>query len=533
MVWAGDSHAQGTVGGALASDMTLGVADSPWMVDSTVTVPSGVTLTVEAGVRIEFADATGIVVDGGRLIAEGSAAAPIVFGRPSGASYEWDGFRFEDTMEDNRLSHFSMEYGDDRGESITVDRSRLTIKFGSWPTTEDTVIEMDEPAVTIEDSAIPGISGGEVVHGEDLVAPGHLILRRNTFGKASNGGDVIDFTGAEAPGPIMQVIDNVFMGGDDDGLDLDGADAFISGNVFRDFRKDPANSRATTSNAVATGLPQSGAPNRTRVTMVRNLFVNCDHAVLLKEEAFLTATNNTFVGMGEAVIQFDEEGGTAVQGPGRGAILDGNLFWDYAQMFKHLIAETELTVNRCLIDPAFHDRGEGNLHSDPGFLDPPGGDYSLVDGSPAVGNGPNGLDIGYLVPAGASVSGEPPLVTWSPQAELTVGGPAIVNYRYRLNGGAWSADTPVGDAIVLGGLSGLNSVEVVGQNSSGEWQADAESTASETWMVDPGFGWLRDQRGGRFAGQGRAVEQPRIGGAGRWLSRRGHDIACGDNDCSG
>jgi hypothetical protein len=117
---------------------------------------------------------------------------------------------------------------------------------------------------------------------------------------------VIDFTGAEAPGPVMQVIDNLFMGGDDDGLDLDGTDAFVSGNIFMDFRKDSSNTRSTTSNAIATGLPQTGAPNRTRVTAVRNLFLNCNHAVLLKEEAFLTAENNTFVGMQLAVIQFNE-----------------------------------------------------------------------------------------------------------------------------------------------------------------------------------------------------------------------------------
>jgi len=184
------------------------------------------------------------------------------------------------------------------------------------------MIEMDEPSVIIEHSTIPGISGGEVIHGKDLVAPGWLILRQNSFGKASNGGDVIDFTGAEAPGPVLQIIDNVFMGGDDDGLDLDGTDAFVSGNIFMNFRKDPSNTRSTTSNAIATGLPQTGAPNRTSVTAVRNLFLNCDHAVLLKEEAFLTAENNTFVGMEKAVIQFNGTGGTAVRGPGKGAILE-------------------------------------------------------------------------------------------------------------------------------------------------------------------------------------------------------------------
>ena len=351
------AYAQSTIGGTLTADTTLDLGGSPWAVTSPVTVPNGVTLTVEAGVRVEFDDNTRILVDEGRLVAHGTELAPIVFGRAPGATHLWDGLAFRDTYEDNRLTHFSMEYGDDAGESIDVVRSRLTIQFGSWPTTEETMIELDEPAVIIEDSAIPGISGGEVVHGSNLVAPGYLILRRNTFGKASNGGDVLDFTGAEAPGPILQIIDNVFMGGDDDGLDLDGADAFISGNVFMDFRKDPANTRATTSNAVATGLPQSGAPNRTRITVVRNLFLNCDHGVLLKEEAFMTAENNTFVGMEQAVIQFDEAGGTAVRGPGKGAILEGNIFWDSPQMFKFLLPETELTVNHCLIDSAFHDRG--------------------------------------------------------------------------------------------------------------------------------------------------------------------------------
>ena len=480
---------QGSIGGTLTADTVLDLQGSPWAVTSEVTVPQGVTLRVEAGVRVEFDEGARFLVDEGRLVVDGTESAPVVLGRAPDASHAWDGLVFRDTMEDNRLTHFSMEYGDDAGESIDVTRSRVTIQFGQWPTTEDTMIEMDEPAVIIEDSQIPGISGGEVIHGEDLVSPGYLILRRNTFGVASNGGDVLDFTRAEAPGPILQIIDNVFMGGDDDGLDLDGTDAFISGNVFMNFRKDPANSRATTSNAVATGLPQSGAPNRTRIRVVRNLFLNCDHAVLLKEEAFMIAENNTFVGMHEAVIQFDEEGGTAVQGPGKGAVLSGNVFWDYSQMFKFLIPDTELTVDHCLIDPQFHDRGIGNLQGDPGFeiVDH---QYALRTGSPAIGTGPNGLDMGYLVPGGASISGEPLQSTWRSDASLTVGGPAIVQYRFRLNGGEWSGDTPVATPISLSGLSGENTVEVIGQDSEGIWQAEESPTVSQTWTVDPASGEL-------------------------------------------
>lgn len=488
------SGAEGTIGGTLGGEVTLSPAESPWLVTSTVTVPAGSTLVIEAGVRVEFAEGSGLVVDGGRLVAEGTETLPIIFSRPAADDHQWDGFRFVDTYEDNRLRHFTMEYGDDRDESITVDRSRLTISFGSWPTTQETMIEMDEPAVLIEDSDIPGISSGEVIHGENLVAPGYLILRRNVFGKASNGGDVLDFSGAEAPGPILHIIDNVFQGGDDDGLDLDGTDAFVSGNVFMNFRKDPANGRATTSNAIATGLPQSGAPNRTRVTMVRNLFLNCDHAVLLKEDAFLTAVNNTFVGMEEAVIQFNEEGGTRVLGPGKGALLDGNIFWENRRLFRYLEEETELTVHRCVIDGAFHGRGEDNFAADPGFVNAEGGDYSLREGSPAIGTGPNGQDRGFAVPEGASLSGEPQVFTSRTEATLRVGGPGIVQYRYRLNGGPWSAGTPVSEAIELSELSGLNTVEVIGQDSVGNWQARERATVSESWTVDPSLEgvWLSE-----------------------------------------
>jgi hypothetical protein len=298
---------QGTIGGTLTADTTLGIADSPWTVTSPVTVPLGITLMVEAGVRVEFANGAQILIEEGRMVADGTEVAPIVFGRPEGATHTWDG------------------------------------------------------------------------------------------------------------------------------LDLDGTDAFVSGNIFMNFRKDPSNTRSTTSNAIATGLPQTGAPNRTSVTAVRNLFLNCDHAVLLKEEAFLTAENNTFVGMEKAVIQFNETGGTAVRGPGKGAILEGNIFWDNAKMFKDLIETTELTVNHCLIDPTFHTRGIANFQGDPGFVDPVNSEDAIPLGSPVIGSGPNGINIGFLVSAGASISGEPPSSTWRTDATLVVDGPAIVQYRYRLN----------------------------------------------------------------------------------------------------
>lgn len=84
----------------------------------------------------------------------------------------------------------------------------------------------------------------------------------------------------------------------------------------------------------------------------------------------------------------------------------------------------------------------------------------------------------------AAISGEPDSPTYLNSAVLTVGGPDITHYRYRVNNGAWSADQPVAQPIALGSLAnGYYTVHVVGRNSAGTWQADADATASKTWAV--------------------------------------------------
>ncbi len=88
----------------------------------------------------------------------------------------------------------------------------------------------------------------------------------------------------------------------------------------------------------------------------------------------------------------------------------------------------------------------------------------------------------------ATVSGEPDSPTFQNTATLTVGGTDITQYRFRLNGGAWSADLPVATPINLSGLTnGHYTVFVLGRNSAGTLQAEAEATVSRTWAVLSGL----------------------------------------------
>ena len=470
-----------TVGGVITDDTTWTLDQSPYEVTSDISVLPSATLEIEPGVEVLFADDTGIMVTG-RLLAAGTAFDRITFDVTDGAA-RWDGIEFNQTLADSRITFADMRNGDGQGEAINVDRSRLLLDNVVWEGTTGTILELEHPSLIVRNSHFPTSNGGEIIHGERLEGDEYLVIQGNVFENSNNGGDVIDVLGADRPGPVMQILNNVFKGGGDDGIDLDGTDAHVEGNLFMNFSLNTG--RDTTSNAIATGLPQSGEDNRTQITVVRNIFMNSDHALLLKEDAFATVENNLFIGMREAVIQFDEVDGTAVGGPGLGAYLDGNIFHNNASLFKNLVDDgdfkTTLDVHRSLLPNDLvdfdgvminaHDLGEGNIDDDPQFVDEVSGDYRLGVGSPAIAAGPGGLDMGAYVLGGPTVNTDS-VSSSTGQATFTVAGPGITHYRYRLNNEPYGPLTAVDQAIALNSLpSGDFTLDVIGMNSAGEWYA--------------------------------------------------------------
>ena len=91
----------------------------------------------------------------------------------------------------------------------------------------------------------------------------------------------------------------------------------------------------------------------------------------------------------------------------------------------------------------------------------------------------------------ATISGEPRNPTLATAATLTVGGQGVTHYRFKLNTGAYGAETPVATAITLTGLANgsTNTVSVVGRNSGGIYQGTA--TVSKTWVVNTSWPAVR------------------------------------------
>jgi hypothetical protein len=488
-----------TVSGTLPVGVTHWTTGTgPYRVTASLTVPSGATLQIDPGVTVFFDANTSLTVSGtGRIDARGTDLQRIRFTKTPGAN-AWTGLIIS-SQQDNQLTYLDQEFSGSGTLNISLNNAVANIDHVAWLNTTTRILDIGNTSFKLTNSTIPAtVNVQPIDYHTAFPAGGYAIIQGNTFGKATGQNDVIDFTGGNRPGSIVQILDNTFLGSEDDILDLDGTDAHIEGNVFMNVHLTNLTNPDTAS-AISGGKDGS---NTSEWTIVRNYFYDCDQAILAKEGTFATIINNTFVRMVYSAINFDEPLRAGIV-PGKGAYLDGNIVWDTPQIFGNVNSDgttTDITVRHSILQTATVYPGIGNSNLDPqlvqtiGVTDPRTQLVLRSGPGPAVGTGPNGRDMGASVPAGASIAGEPASPTWRATATLTVGGPEIYAYQYRVNGGAWSATvsvtnpglaTAVVPPIVLSGLTnGTYTVQVIAKNDAGVWQSIANATTSRTWTVN-------------------------------------------------
>jgi len=527
----------------LNQDTVWTADEGPYQVIGNLTVPAGIKLTIEPGTSVFFDPDSSIVV-GGTIDANGTEyqrirmtsvpGVPLVpdirpelpYGPP-----KWGGIQLQNTMSAlNRIAYTDIEYAQDEtggNGSIGLANSQAIIDNVSFAGTHLRMISSDDSSAVISNCTFadmfaedewphqmtpPLDNDSEHIEATGGIPPsGHYIIENNIFGKNKGHNDVIDFTGHSNQLPVVQVLNNVFTGGGDEALDL-GGDAYIEGNLFMNFHKDISNTSAGNSNAMSTGddLPGEGD---SVITAVRNVFYDLDYVITSKNNTFLNFENNTVVDIPNDVsgIEYSAINFYCVEKPepqGKGAYLNSNIFWDIPQrIFGNVDVSdpynpsfmTDLEMHHTLVPPeraydvigerpgTIMDLGINNIAADPLFTDP-NDDLSLLSMSPAKRTGYNGIDMGADVPAGASISGGPVGgITYQTSVTLTVAGPAITDYMYKVNEGAWSAERSVTLPILLTGLSNGQSytVYVLGKNAAGEWQT--EPVASETFTIDTSY----------------------------------------------
>jgi len=546
-----DDGSVATAGGTLAANTTWTAAGGPYRLTSNLVVPAGMTLTIDPGTTVYAATgATGfsITVNGtGKISAVGTEDQRIVFTKEPSATVNWVSLDFINTTVESTLSYVTFDNcagSTIGGHNAQCHANNAVVFFDhlaypSSPAANIEYISFDAASFIVQNSVFPtypGSSGPESLHGiNGIMAGGHGIFRDNYFGHTWGFNDTIDFTGGNRPGPILQIIHNVFDGASDDCLDLDSTDAWIEGNIFMHVHRDPTRTDQAidTASAISGGVDTVG--ENPDWTILNNLFYDVDHC-------FLNKGNSTTTGNGGGRVAFlhntvahvakETSGSTQAEiaafdwtddnivlpdpSIGSGMYAAYNIFYDMAALQFHYSATNHTVIFDNNIFPQsfkggsneWAGAGSGNQYIDPRLnLDALKGipvasvtadqlrkAFQLLPGSPAIGTAFGGRNIGGLNPHGIAIAGEPNGTTNATSATLTVGpggtfnwgtttpqGWGWVAFKWKLDNGAYSAEIPVTNnspfnnpaTISLSGLTnGTHTVTVIGKNDDGFYQDD-------------------------------------------------------------
>ncbi len=557
-----DTGATTAKGGAIAASETWPAAGGPYLVSTALTIGNGVTLTIAPGATVYFANGIGITLSGtGRIVAEGTEFNRIRLGRAPGGTALGGKITLGSTSTETRFVWCDFEYfgGAAVIESTTAAGfpSPLLVSHCTMTKTDVEYISTHGASFIVEDSYFEtyskpagyppangtALSRPEMLHGTaGLPAGGYGIYRRNVFGHTYGFNDIIDFTGGQRPGPIMQFLDNVFVAATDDHLDLDSTDAFIAGNVFLHCHQDPARTRIIdTGSCISGGVDVAGEISEW--TVFGNLFYDNDHLILAKgkdDSANANASRYSFlhntvyhisgistygsVGVDIAAFNYTDDGAQLPPASGgSGGIIQNNIIWDATALTANYDgAKLSVTMSNNLLPMAWAGPGTGNTVADPLLqYDRFSGlaydrvefesDYPLLmarakaaftlsPGSPAKGAATDGLDLGGMVSYGAILTGVPAGTTSLATATVSVGPTGVFNpagatipaynygypsYQWKLDGGSYSAETASTLPITLSGLSaGTHTLQVLGKTDGGIWQI---VPTVAVWTVDPAY----------------------------------------------
>ena len=510
--------------------ITLTPGESPYLVTGDATVLEGSRLVILPGTTIYMEEDAMLTVKG-TIQAFGTNQQPILITAPPGADDVPDragngglpdgppkskGIKIVDSMSaDNLLTHVVFKHAQDNNGALGIIRSRAIVDRCQFSDTHLRMIFTDDAAVeiancTFADMFAPGENADELgldnvseqIKGTGFIPtspPGlRYLIQGNTFGTNRGHNDVIDVGSASLPDPIVEIIGNTFAGAGDELIDLNG-DAYIEGNLFQNVFKDDETSDRGYANAIST----SDFSDDT-VYVIRNHFIDIDHAVNLKQGAFAFFEGNT---VHMIHPDFDDRfGNPSVASAinffiptdfnptaGGGAFVRRNIFSDLPRIFGNAdlprrSPDTPLVFEENFVDSAIGETAISDRR--------PG---SVLDlGSGNILGTPDLLDshFGALIPAGATITGGPPTLTASSEATFTIGGAGIARFRWKLNNGAWSEMIPIGNGFVPDSTTirevpltvtavpdGQNQLSVLGTTFAGTEQRSP--TTSRLWSVDP------------------------------------------------
>ena len=486
--------------GTLSTNTILEKRGGPFRVQGNWVVPEGVTLTIQPGTTLLF-DADASLTVRGTLNASGSETQKIFCSRSSPALVQsnWGGIQFVGPGTRHQLSYVVLDSAGSQGPCLRATNVVLEIDHLEIVGSTRTSLAVSNCSLTLTDSSLPVVTDEFVISASGIPADGVMFIARNQFAYSPAAKDVLRVSGGRRPGPILELIDNQFLGSGDDLVELTDADAHIEGNLFANLRKNivPDGSDLSAAVAIVGAIAKGSA-----VTVARNVFINDDYGVLSRDGSRLTLQNNTFLSIKKGAVSLDEPGrrSSGAQ-PGAGVVLENNIVWmtptnlAFLSVNDPVFGTTEVQSRNNLFSgldlPA---GGVATLQADPLFFSAKVQSSNAVTlrqavvlqrGSSAIHAGADGRDLGNTVAAGLATSREFPPVTTSHQERMSVTGAGYTRYRWSLDEGSWTDPVALSSPLVLNNLSdGPHRLSALGQNSAGRW--DGAPVVLREWRVQTG-----------------------------------------------